>query len=103
MLKPLVGALALAAVAMSSGIGQAEANTVWVFPYKGAPYAVPHDHSKQANTPLKAQKKAIREKARDRYVANEAIVIAHHKPGYHDGLPRTPRSEEPEVQPRSMA
>lgn len=104
MFKPLVGALVLGTVAMSGAVGQAEANTVWVFPYKGAPYAVPHDHTKQANTPLKLKKKAARENARDHQAAaNEAIVIAHHKPGYHDGLPRMPRSEEPAALPRSTA
>lgn len=98
MFKPLVVAAALAAVAMTGAVDQATANTVWV--YKGTPYAVPHDHGKQADT-LKTKKKAAREKARDRFSASGAIVIAHHKPGYHDGLPRTPRSEEPDGLPRS--
>lgn len=102
MIQPLVVAAAIAAVAMTSTVNQATANTVWVFPYKGAPYAVPHDHGKQVNTPVKT-KKVVRQKARDRIAANEAIVIAHHKPGYHDGLPRTPRSEQPEVLSRATA
>ncbi|KAB2943553.1 MAG: hypothetical protein K8F92_08730 [Hyphomicrobium sp.] len=102
MFKPLVVAAALAAVAMAGAVNQATANTVWVYPYKGTPYAVPHDHGKQADT-LKTNKKAAREKARDRFSASGAIVIAHHKPGYHDGLPRTPRSEEPEDLLRSTA
>jgi hypothetical protein len=102
MLKPFVGALALSAVAMANVVGQAEANSVWAFPFKGTPYAVPHDHTKQANTPLKLKKKAAGETARDRYAVSGAIVIAHHKPGYHDGLPRSPRSEEPEVLSRAV-
>lgn len=102
MLKPLVAALALSAVAMAGVVGQAEANTVWAFPYKGAPHAVRHDHTIQANTPLKLKKKAARENARGRFAAGGAIVIAHHKPGYHDGLPRMPRSEEPEVLSRAV-
>lgn len=101
MHKSLVAGLAFTAVAITGLFGQATANTVWVFPYKGTPYAVPHDHGKQANTSLKTKKKAARENARDRFAADRAIVIAHHKPGYHDGLPRTPRSEEPEGLPRS--
>lgn len=103
MLKPLVAAVALTAVAMTGAVSQATAKTVWVYPYKGTPYAVPHEHAKQANTPLKAKKKATRENARDRFAADRTIAIAHHKPGYHDGLPRTPRSEEPEGLPQSTA
>ena len=103
MFKPLVVAAALAAVAMTGAVNQATANTVWVYPYKGTPYAVPHDHGKQANTPLKTKKKTSRQNARDRFAVDSAIVIAHHKPGYHDGLPRTPRSEEPEGLYRSTA
>ncbi len=99
MLKPLVGALVLSAAAMTGVVGQAAADTMWHYPYKGAPYAV--DHAKQAKTPLNLKKKA--ENAPDRFAPSGAIVIAHHKPGYHDGLPRMPRSEEPAALPRSTA
>lgn len=42
--------LNIAALALVSGalVGQAQANTEWRFPYKGVPYAVPHDHAKSA-------------------------------------------------------
>jgi hypothetical protein len=39
--------LNLAAAALLTGTvaGQAQADTIWRFPYKGAPYAVPHEHN----------------------------------------------------------
>lgn len=37
---------AITAVVLVAGYsaGQAQAHTVWRYPYKGAPYAVPHTH-----------------------------------------------------------
>ncbi len=37
-----------AAVLTLAAAGQAQAATEWRFPYKGAPYAAPHDHGKNA-------------------------------------------------------
>lgn len=38
--------IATAAIASATLIGGAQASTIWRFPHKSAPYAVPHDHVK---------------------------------------------------------
>ncbi len=45
-------ALALTAMALSAGVfaGQAQAHTEWRYPYKSAPYAVPHTHASGSYT-----------------------------------------------------
>lgn len=40
-------ALAIAALSSATLAGGAQAETIWRFPYKGMPYAVPHDHGKK--------------------------------------------------------
>ena len=67
--------------------GQAQAHTMWRFPPKGgARYAVPHEHYKPAVRSNTVRKHMHRHGA---IAEASAIVIAHHKPPYHDGLPRT--------------
>lgn len=87
---------ALAALTLSAGVfaGQALAHTEWRFPPKGgAPYAVPHEHYKPAVRSNTMRKNMHRHGA----IADvSAIVIAHHKPPYHDGLPRTPAPTVPQ-------
>lgn len=120
--KTALMALTLAAAAIG---GQAQAHTEWRYPFKGAPYAVPHEHSAGTTNIRKATN--LSERAMDQRstllahrntghnlgpcgilpcprkpegvapkrigqpvkAAPQAIVVAHHKPGYHDGLPRT--------------
>lgn len=120
--KTALVALTLAAAAIG---GQAQAHTEWRYPFKGAPYAVPHEHSTGAtnirksmslseravdqrsillahhNTghslgpcgifpcPQKPEGVAPKKVGQRGTAAPQAIVVAHHKPGYHDGLPRT--------------
>jgi hypothetical protein len=115
--------LKLAAAALLTGTvaGQAMAEPVWRFPYKGAPYAVPHEHNDRVSAAPKKTKHASKrghqdaehsqvrglapsvpqlEKQTSRASRNVSaassperaeIVLAHHKPGYHDGLPRSGR------------
>lgn len=79
----------LAALTLLAGMfaGQAQAHTMWRFPPKGgAPYVVPHEHYKPAVRSNSVRKHMHRHGA----IADKPeIVIAHHKPPYHDGLPRT--------------
>lgn len=42
----IILSIAAAAVASAAFVGGAQANTIMRFPYKSAPYAVPHDHTK---------------------------------------------------------
>lgn len=89
---------ALAALTLVAGFsaGQAQAHTEWRYPFKGAPYAVPHTHNDSVTTaPKKLKQKALRKSQRSFVVNDAAIVVAHHKPGYHDGLPRTPAPTVP--------
>lgn len=84
---------AFAALTFVAGIsaGQAQAHTEWGFPFKGTLYAVPHtDNGSATIAPKKLKQKALRKSQRSFVVNRAAIVVAHHKPGYHDGLPRTP-------------
>jgi len=103
MFSPLVTAIVLSAVARTGPVCATAAGTVGGYPCKGAPYAAPRKHGNEANTPLDARRKAARENERERFGANGAAPIAHYKPGYHDSLPRTPKSEAPEDLPRSTA
>lgn len=77
---------ALVAVTLAASGAAAQAHTIWRFPFKSAPYAVPHQHYKPAVRSNTGRKHMHRHGA----IADvSAIVIAHHKPPYHDGLPRT--------------
>lgn len=38
--------IATAAIASATFVGGAQANSIWRFPYKSAPYAVSHGHAK---------------------------------------------------------
>ncbi|MBA4132856.1 MAG: hypothetical protein C0519_15705 [Hyphomicrobium sp.] len=77
---------ALVAVTLAASGAAAHAHTVWRFPFKSAPYAVPHEHHKPAVRSNTVRKHMHRHGA---IAEASAIVIAHHKPPYHDGLPRT--------------
>lgn len=77
---------ALVAVTLAASGAVAHAHTVWRFPFKSAPYAVPHEHHKPAVRSNSVRKHMHRHGA----IADKPeIVIAHHKSPYHDGLPRT--------------
>lgn len=97
MIKPLASALALAITFAVAG--PAAANTIWAFPYKAPPYSVPHDHAKRANKPAQVGDNATRASRQ----SGSAMIIAHHKPPYHDGVPKPPRSEEPDIGPRATS
>lgn len=60
MLKPLITALALAAMTMTGITAQAEAkagtHTMWITPFKAAPYAVLHDNATCPNRPSNSGK-----------------------------------------------
>lgn len=45
-MKRTVLAIATAAIGSAALIGGAQASPIWRFPFKSAPYAVPHDHAK---------------------------------------------------------
>lgn len=96
MIKSLASALALAVTVAIAG--PAAANTIWAFPYKAPPYSVPHDHAKRANKPAQ-----LGSNARTARQSGSAMTIAHHKPPYHDGLPKPPRSNDPDISPRAMS
>jgi|JRYL01.1.fsa_nt_gb hypothetical protein len=113
--------LAAAALLTSTVAGQVMAEPVWRFPYKGAPYAVPHEHNDRVSIASKKAKQASKrghhdaqhsqvrgpapsvpalEKQTSRASLKVSaatspdrpeIVLAHHKPGYHVGLPRSGR------------
>jgi hypothetical protein len=87
---------ALVALTLTVGGAPAQAHTIWRFPYKGAPYAVPHEHKGSVAVTGKAKSLLRRTYKRSSVVENPAIVVAHHKQPYHDGLPRTsgPRSPD---------
>lgn len=92
MIKSSATSLVLTAVVLLAAGGQAAAHTLWAFPYKRAPYAMPHDHATPSKTMMLRKTSAQEETPAER---RGEIVIAHHKPPYHDGLPRMPRSERP--------
>lgn len=51
--------IATAAVASATFVGGAQANTIWRYPYKSAPYAVPHVDAKlQAAAPVTIRRTA---------------------------------------------
>jgi hypothetical protein len=82
----------IAALAVAAGIlaGPVQASTVWHFPYKAAPFAMSHERPK-----LKAINPKPREtKHRDRAsVGSGGMAVAHHKPPYHNGVPKSPPVE----------
>ena len=41
----IILAIASAAIGSAILIGGAQASTIWRYPFKSAPYAVPHDHA----------------------------------------------------------
>ncbi len=98
MKTTLTSALAALTLVVGLSAGQAQAHTEWRYPYKGAPYAVPHGHNDSVtNAPKKMKQKAARKSQRSFVVNDAAIIVAHHKPGYHDGLPRTPAPKVPQT------
>lgn len=83
---------AIVALVVGGIVGQAEARTVWHLPYKGAPYATTApDRGDSAATIREGLRKQARKSQHSAVADNSAIVVAHHKPGYHDGLPRNPK------------
>jgi SRSO17 transposase len=102
--------------------GQATADTIWRYPYKGAPYAVPHEHNDQVSPEREATKSASKPGRRNATGAagkrapriapvprrtsaampSEAVpvILANHKPGYHVGLPRKGKGKSAPPQPR---
>lgn len=53
-----------ATVAIGVFAGLAQAGPVWHFPYKGAPYAVPHDHQDRLNEKLRLKSLTQKESQR---------------------------------------
>ena len=99
---------ALAAFTLLVGLsaGHAQAHTEFRFPFKSAPYAVPHtDNDSATIAPKKLKQKTLRKSQRSFAVNDAAIIVAHHKPGYHDGLPRTaaPTVPQPDSKIKSGA
>lgn len=45
-MKRIILAIVTAAIGSTTLIGAAQANTIWRYPVKSTPYAVPHDHAK---------------------------------------------------------
>lgn len=104
--------VAAAALVTGTLAGPAMAEAVWRYPYKGTPYSVPHEHNEGVSSERKGpvskpghrheqgstQDKRTRESrgaaAKTSSVATPAVVLAHHKPGYHDGLPREGSPED---------
>lgn len=83
----------IAALAVAAGIlaGPVQASTVWHFPYKAAPFAMSHERLKP--TAVKPQLRG--KKHRDRAGLGDAgTTVAHHKPPYHGGTPRSPQALE---------
>lgn len=42
----IILAIATAAISSATLVGGAQASTIWRYPFKSAPYAVPHNHAK---------------------------------------------------------
>jgi hypothetical protein len=76
-----------ALVAMTFSVGavasQAQAHTILHFQHKGAPYAVPHEDHQNSVT---ASQSLWRLGKAD---SPTGMILAHHKPGYHDCTPNT--------------
>lgn len=131
--------LAAATLLVGTVAGQAQADPVWHFPFKGAPYATKDDNARVTHVWKSTEQGA---KQREHYVQSRksnpslgaragatpqmrgftskasrpsqkvsqapsadqpAIVVAHHKPGYHDGLPRSGKDAVSQPQHRSLA
>ncbi len=91
----LTSKLGLAAIVVGVVAVQAQAAHVTRFPYKGAPYAVPHGSS--SSTPAKPQ--ATKQLPGSHKRVSErgtAVILAHHKPPYHGDVPppKTPRPSQ---------
>lgn len=69
--------LAVAALLTGAVVGQAQAEPVWRFPYKGAPYAVPHEHNDRVALGQKTSKsKAVHARAaKSTYIASKKSII----------------------------
>lgn len=60
----------------------AQAHAEWRYPFKSAPYAVPHTHTDGATTMPIQKKRTVAKRFKQSLVVKDAlIVIAHHKPG----------------------
>lgn len=73
----LIMNLAAAALLTGTVVGQAQAEAVRRFPYKGAPYAVPHEHNGRVALSQDARKrKAVHAlKVKRTHVAGSASVV----------------------------
>lgn len=70
--------LNLAAAALLVGTaGQAQADTIWRYPFKGAPYAVPYEHNDRVALGQKTSKsKAVHARAaKSTHIAGTKSVI----------------------------
>ncbi|MGD9806807.1 MAG: hypothetical protein AB7U78_25795 [Hyphomicrobiaceae bacterium] len=83
----------IAAVAVVSGIltGPAYASTVWHFPYKATPFAMSHESEKSTAINPNVRGTKHRDLAA---LAGVGMTLAHHKPPYHGGVPRSPRAHQ---------
>lgn len=83
----------IAAVAVAAGIlaGPVQASTVWHFPYKAAPFAMSHERPKSTAINPKLQGTKHRDRAA---LLGAGTRVAHHKPPYHGGVPRSPQVHE---------
>lgn len=69
--------LAAAALVTGSIVGQAQADVVWRFPYKGTPYAVPHEHNSRVaigQTTRKSRAVHARDAKRTHVAGSPAVV-----------------------------
>jgi len=57
----IILAIATAAISSATLAGGAQASTIWRYPFKSAPYAVPHDHAKPLAASLTIQPAARHE------------------------------------------
>ena len=85
----LTSRLGLAAIVVGVAAVQAQAAHVTRFPYKGAPYAVPHG-STQTKPKTTKELSGGNQRVSER---GTAVILAHHKPPYHGNVsrPKKPR------------
>ncbi len=83
----------ISAIAVAAGIlaGPVQASTVWHFPYKAAPFAMSHERPK--STAINPKLRGIKHRDRAALVG-VSMTLAHHKPPYHGGVPRSPQAHE---------
>ena len=77
-----------AAVLVGLFAGPGQASTVWQFPYKGAPFAKPHDRAHTHKSVQALPDRKLKQQpgiAQPLAIGERGIVVAHHKPPYHGG------------------